>query len=345
MKTFDGERCVYGALTREIRSILLKEYNVITKRIIRRNEYDEFLRKAYENFDDSSSCDVQFVVQQKLFNAHRYILMIRCRYFWEKFVNKWRWRNVIQIKHKLVNPDAFDVLLRFLYTGIVEFPIKLHQDVLCVFKNCLLNEICETIQKRIRIQSSKSKQNQLITLDFPIYDDYYRLFRSTLPKKFFNNDCDDLVEISELQNLTSDLSFKLHQDLFRSHRLFWNIRSDYFAAMIRNHFGEANANNLFEINEDPDVFVLILEFIYTNQAQIALDQTLDILYKADEYLIFGLKKYCATLIGNQIEKFDPIEIIQIARFLNLPKLEAIATKFIAENLKMVKSDSILNFHK
>jgi hypothetical protein len=43
--TFDGERCVYGSLTPEIRNILVKDYVVITSKIIQRNDYDEFLRK------------------------------------------------------------------------------------------------------------------------------------------------------------------------------------------------------------------------------------------------------------------------------------------------------------
>jgi len=42
--TFDGERCRYGALTDAIRT-LLKNYNVLTTRTIKRNTYDEFLRK------------------------------------------------------------------------------------------------------------------------------------------------------------------------------------------------------------------------------------------------------------------------------------------------------------
>lgn len=42
--TFDGERCRYGALTDNIRT-LLKNYNVVTTRIVKRNTYDEFLRK------------------------------------------------------------------------------------------------------------------------------------------------------------------------------------------------------------------------------------------------------------------------------------------------------------
>ena len=48
--TFDGERCVFGALTDEIRNILLRDYKVISRKVAQRRDYDEFLRKyAFEN--------------------------------------------------------------------------------------------------------------------------------------------------------------------------------------------------------------------------------------------------------------------------------------------------------
>ena len=42
--TFDGERCLYGALTDEIRRILT-HHNLISAHMIRRDAYDEFLRR------------------------------------------------------------------------------------------------------------------------------------------------------------------------------------------------------------------------------------------------------------------------------------------------------------
>lgn len=43
--TFDGERCVYGALTDDIRN-LLRSYKAISNRLMRRDLFDEFLRKC-----------------------------------------------------------------------------------------------------------------------------------------------------------------------------------------------------------------------------------------------------------------------------------------------------------
>jgi ankyrin repeat/BTB/POZ domain-containing protein 1 len=43
-QTFDGERILYGALTNEIRN-KLRNYKVLSSRVVVRDEYEEFLRK------------------------------------------------------------------------------------------------------------------------------------------------------------------------------------------------------------------------------------------------------------------------------------------------------------
>jgi ankyrin repeat/BTB/POZ domain-containing protein 1 len=42
--TFDGERCLYGALTDKIKRLLLS-YNMVSSKVIRRDLYEEFLRR------------------------------------------------------------------------------------------------------------------------------------------------------------------------------------------------------------------------------------------------------------------------------------------------------------
>ena len=43
--TFDGERCLYGALTDDIRRVLLRRH-AVTRQMIRRDVYQEFLRRS-----------------------------------------------------------------------------------------------------------------------------------------------------------------------------------------------------------------------------------------------------------------------------------------------------------
>ncbi|CAN8001451.1 unnamed protein product, partial [Ixodes hexagonus] len=42
--TFDGERCLYASLDMEIRN-LLRDHKVVTSNTMRRDDYDQFLRR------------------------------------------------------------------------------------------------------------------------------------------------------------------------------------------------------------------------------------------------------------------------------------------------------------
>ncbi|RMX45010.1 hypothetical protein pdam_00022511 [Pocillopora damicornis] len=96
--TFDGERCLYAALTDKIRS-LLKSYKAITSECMRRDSYREFLRRCLE---DSPYADVCFIVHGVPLPAHRLILSARSSYFAKMFMSKWRDRPIIELKNKLV---------------------------------------------------------------------------------------------------------------------------------------------------------------------------------------------------------------------------------------------------
>ncbi|XP_054072278.1 ankyrin repeat and BTB/POZ domain-containing protein 1 isoform X2 [Rissa tridactyla] len=96
--TFDGERCLYGALSDAIRR-LLKEYKQITAKCMKRDYYDVFLQRLLEQGYQS---DIVFIVHGKSFCAHRCILSARSAYFAEMFETKWKGKNMIVLKHPLV---------------------------------------------------------------------------------------------------------------------------------------------------------------------------------------------------------------------------------------------------
>ncbi|KFM69067.1 Ankyrin repeat and BTB/POZ domain-containing protein 1, partial [Stegodyphus mimosarum] len=85
-ETFDGERCLYGALTEEIYH-LLRNFQVVTSKLIKRDEFSEFLRRALETDD---YCDVDFVLQKVQLFAHRCILAARSEFFSNAFDKEWR---------------------------------------------------------------------------------------------------------------------------------------------------------------------------------------------------------------------------------------------------------------
>ncbi|XP_017478379.1 PREDICTED: ankyrin repeat and BTB/POZ domain-containing protein 1-like [Rhagoletis zephyria] len=92
-----------------------------------------------------------------------------------------------------------------------------------------------------------------------------------------------------------------------------------------------------------EAFEALLCYIYTNNTALSLESAFDLLMQADVYLINSLKKFCANFIGEHIDQLNVIDIIKLARELNLPKLEKTATQHIANNLQQYISNE--EFHK
>ena len=115
---------MYGALTDEIRNILVRDYKVINRKVVQRRDYDEFLRMyaitfgyymfllllfcnivfffILRAFESGELYDVIFNIHNVLFKVHKCILAARCEYFGKLFQGKWNKRNVIYLNHPLV---------------------------------------------------------------------------------------------------------------------------------------------------------------------------------------------------------------------------------------------------
>jgi speckle-type POZ protein len=72
-----------------------------------------------ELFDNMSLSDVNFNIDGREFSAHKSILFARSKYFAAMFKHPMKEQSTNQIKMKDIEPDVFQELLRFIYTGRV----------------------------------------------------------------------------------------------------------------------------------------------------------------------------------------------------------------------------------
>lgn len=142
--TFDGERCIYGALDNEIRALLTRDYKVLSKSTKRREPFSEFLRRLCTT---GAHADVTFMVHERPVHVHRCVLAARCAYFNSMFEEKWAARDVVHIRHRLVNADAFIAIMQYIYTGQLEIAVSLIEDVKRLAKQCNLKLLQQRLQK------------------------------------------------------------------------------------------------------------------------------------------------------------------------------------------------------
>lgn len=91
-------RCIYGALTDQIRTVLLN-FNVLTSRQKRREPFQEFLRRLMESEQHS---DVTFKVHSSLYHCHRSVMSARSKYFKDQLQGRWKSKREVSITHAQV---------------------------------------------------------------------------------------------------------------------------------------------------------------------------------------------------------------------------------------------------
>ncbi|XP_050406814.1 ankyrin repeat and BTB/POZ domain-containing protein 1 [Patella vulgata] len=347
--TFDGERCLYGALTDEIRSEL-KKHNMISSRLIRRDMYDEFMRKIQEG-----NCyeDVIFDVHGVQFPAHKCILSARSEYFAIQFKTRWKDRRVISLRNEIIQSSAFGKILRYLYLGCLETQFDNLDDCLNIAKQCRLIGLIEKIEDFCRRKFSLEYMKVGVRVNMLIIEpqdksqelkmDLGQLVNEAVPTALKKWVPGELPFEPETSLLYHDVCFQVEDHIFNCHKVFFCGRSDYFKALVEDHFGECCHNGEIPVIKIKDVsvqvFLRVLHYVYQDNCELSKCIVFEVLCAADLYLLPGLKRLCAKNMVQYLEVQNTLPILQTARLFNLPRLESQCAEFIANNLSWFLSQT------
>lgn len=148
--------------------------------------------------------------------------------------------------------------------------------------------------------------------------------------------------------------------LYPVHKAFL-IRSPYFETMFSSQFLEAQESehlHIIKMDCGPDVLEMVLNFLYTEKADISLDLALDVLYVSDMLFLDKLKTKAAQAIstlgsgsnvtvtvdrsrtkeenGKQEVEVEPInvyDVIHAAWDLDVQRLEDFVARYLADRLE------------
>ncbi|XP_042879642.1 ankyrin repeat and BTB/POZ domain-containing protein 1-like isoform X1 [Penaeus japonicus] len=352
--TFDGERCLYGALTDDIRRILT-QHNLVTAHTIRRDAYDEFLRRLFESGEYS---DVTFIVQGQLFALHRCILSARSEYFKEMFATKWHNRPKVAINRDLVEPVSFSAVMKYIYTGRFECPEDQLNGCIRIGLNCRLPNFKEMLEdahkKALSLQMGKHGLVKVTTVVVEpdascglgsegVAADLRELTQSTLPSALRFWPTEMPFCHTDFEPDYADVCFMVEGQPFMCHKMFFCLRSEYFRALLRDHFHEADWCGSSESqiptvtlhNISADVFAILVHYLYCNQTNVTLENAMDVMVAADMLLVPGLTRQCGVFLGTQLQIENVITVLRLARMFQLPRLEDQCVAYMAKNLDQV----------
>ncbi|KAI8096603.1 uncharacterized protein BX664DRAFT_324366 [Halteromyces radiatus] len=339
--TFQGERCLYGALTSDIRTLLLS-YK-ITKAVDTNQPYLAFLSDLlYEHpFNDLSftirlptstiSTQDDNIIQHS-FSAHRFLLAARSQFFQRQLLQRWHGQQTIKLSKSLVDPVAFAAVLRYLYTGqLGDIDQDTLRNMVFVGKHLDLPELSNRCQEELETMNNESnairaydaKEMAKIRLDFEKFlqrilyaaayieqqqEGSYLLKERLLPED----------SSTDPRTLFADVAVRLDDDntLFPTHKAFL-CRSTYFRNMLVSTFAEASASPSTIIyqqddiqlalpvvgltNVPSDIFQYVLEFLYTDRCTIPIDLAYEVLLAADLLFLDRLKALAAITLTGQDE--------------------------------------------
>ncbi|KAL1270328.1 hypothetical protein QQF64_032617 [Cirrhinus molitorella] len=316
--TFDGERCLYGALSDPIRR-LLKEYKRITAKAMQRDYYDQFLQTLLEQGNYS---DVTFMVHGEMFKAHRCILSARSEYFAHMLETKWKGKSDITLKHPLVNPAAFGAIMQYFYTGRLDIDVNYVEDCKRLAKQCKISELIEELEVKCKqvyefVSNKPGTCVKVLTLDphnFQLQDGMALLADSALP--------------AELRVGYGQLPFDL-TDSFPSYPDIC-LRVEGYDFLCHKAFfcGRIPVITLHDVSHD--LFTRILYYIYSDNTQLCHENVSEVLCAADMYLLPGLKRLCGRTLALLLNEDNVLHMWKTAKLFRLSRLEDHCTEYMAK---------------
>lgn len=153
---------------------------------------------------------------------------------------------------------------------------------------------------------------------------------------------DELPSLPDLKKpMFSDIAFRVDGQQFRCHKVFFCGRSDFFKAMINDHFLEHEETDDLPVytlhNISAGVFTGLVSYVYLNQAEFTLENVYELLTLSDLYLLPGLKRQAANFVGRNLDKENVIDILKLARLFELVRLELDCSAFMANNIEFIAS--------
>ena len=123
-----------------------------------------------------------------------------------------------------------------------------------------------------------------------------------------------------------------------AHKYVLAVSSPVFFAMFYGDLAEKD--DAIDITDcDPDIFLLLLRFIYCNEANFPdIDCAVKILYLADKYDIPSLASECVAFLDVTMDPLSAFDIIPHARRLNSKGLEKICWEVIDYNAQAIVAD-------
>lgn len=345
--TFDGARCLYGALNDEIRNLLLK-YDASTAVDILQ-PFAAHLSALRRGNLPLSTADITFKTNATSYSSHKFLLKARSPYFREKLESNPEW----QTRQEIVLPEdysvsCFDQILKWLYVDNIDLEVA--EDEL---RNLL------TLAQRLQIpaitdfflEESSSKKERLQAQSRLAQEDLERYVAAEIIQKAWKIDQplarageEARTRLNTDRSICADalLGIPLADEVTLVYAVSKSmlIKSEFYLTALTSGFAESSTEiPYFTLDTSQAIAEIVLRFLYVDKVDIPRALALDTLETA-AYLLLSkdrsLKSLAAIVVTNDDKSLplgtDVYAILRMAWHSETPRLEQYAAKYIAKHL-------------
>jgi len=139
----------------------------------------------------------------------------------------------------------------------------------------------------------------------------------------------------------SDVTFVVEDQPIYAHRAILAQRCEHFAAMFRSGFRESTEKEVSIPNIARPVFLLLLEYIYTDSVKVELEHAIDLYIASDQYQLERLREMCCTVVRRNLNAENAAILLQSASESHCQVLKETCMNYIVDNFDIVsKTDGI-----
>ncbi|XP_070216393.1 ankyrin repeat and BTB/POZ domain-containing protein 1 isoform X4 [Bos mutus] len=253
--------------------------------------------------------------------------------------------------YRQINPVAFGALLQYLYTGCLDVGVEHVSDCERLARQCQLWGLLGGLEAK---QASKPGVcMKVLTIEPPqadlqLREDLALLADCALPPEL-RGDLGELPFPCDGLSSCPDVCFRVGGYDFLCHKAFFCGRSEYFRALLDDHFQESEqleasgglpAVTLHSVS--PEVFTHVLYYVYSDHTELPPELAYDVLSMADMYLLPGLKQLCGRSLAQQLDEDSVVGVWRVAKLFGLARLEDQCTKYMARVIeKLVQQEDFV----
>ena len=280
------------------------------------NSHFKYLSKRLTELrQDGYLLDSQILTKQKPVSLHKIVLAVFSSHIRQS--NKAR-TGQWQVPAIGYTESDVENLVEFLYDGDVEIGDRT-TEIISSLKLDL--SVDQKIRKK-KISKQESVQN-VMNLELKYLHNL--VFEMEVPKLL--NDHKSCLDVTIRIGLKS----------FSCHKVILAAMSSYFQVMFTSGMKEESEKEIVIKGIEPDIFSVVLNYIYTGKNQLNVSNAQELLSAAVYLQVESLQTLCEEFLQTQIDTSNCVDIYTFAATYNCPLLSKEVWIFIVENFNGINS--------